>query len=60
MINEIVKTKNGLELSMELLTTDSERKLFIDQERFYITNLDNEELESIDVIDYFYLPLSNN
>jgi hypothetical protein len=49
---EIVKTLNGLELEMQLIKTYTSGKLFFSQERLCITDLNNVEINSLDIINY--------
>jgi len=49
---EQVKTLNGLTLNMQLIKEYTNGKLFFCQERLCITNLNNEEIRSYDVISY--------
>lgn len=48
---ETVNTKDGLKFEMKLVKTYPNGKLFFFQERLCITNLNNVEIESIDIID---------
>lgn len=48
---ETILTKNGLKLSAIFIKEYPNGKLFFCQERIVITNLDNNELSSIDIID---------
>lgn len=48
---EIVKTLNGLSLSMTLIKTYPNGKLFFCQERLCLTDTDNNEILSEDIID---------
>lgn len=50
-MRENVVTKNGLVLSMLLVDTYRYGKLFYFQERLCITDLDNKEIDSHDIID---------
>lgn len=48
---ETVHTLNGLHLSMQLIKVYPNGKLFFAQERLCITDLNNNEIESNDIID---------
>ena len=49
---ELIKTLTGLEVEAKLVKTYSKGKLFFAQERLCLTDLDNNELISLDLLDY--------
>lgn len=51
---ESVKVLNGLEIDMQLIKTYTNGKLFFCQERLCMTDLDNKEISSIDVINHLH------
>ena len=52
MNTENVKTNNGLEIAMILVKIYPNGKLFFAQERLCITDLDNKEIDSKDLINF--------
>jgi len=49
---ESVKTLSGFNLDMQLIKTYTNGKLFFCQERLCMTDLDNNEITSLDVIHH--------
>lgn len=50
-MEEIVITKNGWSIEMQLIKTYPNGKLFFAQERICTTDLNNNEMTSTDIVD---------